>query len=203
MLLRYGVIAMSFSVVLALVVVAILTLRDGSEEVVAAEAAASSPEPTTEQTYQDPRDKMLDLPDPEPKSEPSPVSPEPVAQSEPQSNPVPRSEPESTPEPEPQTATEPQGSLPVVEEDWPVPDSGEIEATNQPRRYDWVPGAIMTLTVDSMQIYNAPVMGNDSQQALDSGIVHVPETSLPWTRSPHRNVYLAGHRLGWPGTGAG
>ena len=25
---------------------------------------------------------------------------------------------------------------------------------------------------------------------------------MPWTRSPHRNVYLAGHRLGWSGTGS-
>ena len=33
-----------------------------------------------------------------------------------------------------------------------------------------------------------------------SGIAHVPETSLPWDDSSHRNVYLAGHRLGWPGT---
>ncbi|CAN5543764.1 hypothetical protein BH24ACT21_BH24ACT21_12350 [soil metagenome] len=30
----------------------------------------------------------------------------------------------------------------------------------------------------------------------------MPETSLPWTRSPHRNVYLAAHVLGWPGTGS-
>jgi sortase A len=60
----------------------------------------------------------------------------------------------------------------------------------------------MVLTVDAMGIYNAPVMRNDSRQALDSGVVHVPETSLPWTRAPQRNVYLAGHRLGWPGTGS-
>ena len=45
-------------------------------------------------------------------------------------------------------------------------------------------------------------MRTDGQQALDKGVVHVPETSLPWTDSPHRNVYLAGHRLGWPGTGS-
>ena len=56
--------------------------------------------------------------------------------------------------------------------------------------------------MESIGLHNAPVMGNDGQQALDNGVVHVPETSMPWTRSPHRNVYLAGHRLGWPGTGS-
>jgi sortase A len=25
---------------------------------------------------------------------------------------------------------------------------------------------------------------------------------LPWSETPERNVYLAGHRLGWPGTGS-
>ncbi len=30
--------------------------------------------------------------------------------------------------------------------------------------------------------------------------MHVPETSLPWDDSPHRNVYISGHYLGWPGT---
>ncbi len=62
MLLRIGGIAMSFSVTRALVVVAVVTLQDKHEEVMATEAAAAKPELTTEQAYQDPRDKMLDLP---------------------------------------------------------------------------------------------------------------------------------------------
>ncbi|CAN5907620.1 hypothetical protein BH23ACT11_BH23ACT11_28170 [soil metagenome] len=90
----------------------------------------------------------------------------------------------------------------MAEEAWPKPDRREVQAAEKPRRYSWVRGAIMTLTVDAMQIYNAPVMKTDTQAALDDGVVHVPETSLPWTNSPHRNVYLAGHRLGWPGTGS-
>ncbi len=213
MLLRVGVIAISFSVMLALVLAAILTLRDRPEEV-AAEPAAASPGSTTGQEYRDPRDLMLDLPSPEvepdpqpePEPEPEPVSEPEPDQPEPVSKPQPVSEPEPVPvsksEPAPEPKPEPQSSLPVAEEDWPVPDSDEIEAANKPRSYDWIPGAIMTLTVDAMPITNAPVMGSDSQQALDNGVVHVPETSMPWTRSPHRNVYLAGHRLGWPGTGS-
>lgn len=189
MLLRVGVIAISFSIMLALAVVAILALRDGTEAVVVAEPVAASPEPTTGQEYKDPRDKMLDLPSPE-------VEPDPESEAEPEAEPASQSKLASDPKPRQRS------SLPVVEEDWPVPDRGEIEAAEEPRKYDWIPGAIMTLTVDAMNITNAPVLGSDSQQALENGVAHVPETSLPWTRSPHRNVYLAGHRLGWPGTGS-
>ena len=28
----------------------------------------------------------------------------------------------------------------------------------------------------------------------------MPGTSFPWTTAPQKNVYLAGHRLGWRGT---
>jgi len=90
----------------------------------------------------------------------------------------------------------------VAEADWPAPDKSELDLLKQPRRFDWVPGAVMTLTVNAMNLYDAPVMGTDSQQALDNGIIHVPETSLPWDRGAQTNVYLAAHRLGWPGTGS-
>lgn len=217
MLLRIGVISMSFAVLLALALGAVLTLRNNSEEVVATESAAASPEATTEQAYQDPRDKMLDLPSPEPEaepvqpsepqpepvSEPEPVSkpnPEPVSQPDPE--PISQSKPTPEPEPAPEVKSRQQGSLPVFEQDWPTPKKGEISAANKPRSYDWVPGAVMTLTVNSIGLQNAPVMGNDSEESLSKGVAHVPETSMPWTRSPHRNVYLAGHKLGWPGTGS-
>ena len=81
-----------------------------------------------------------------------------------------------------------------------MPSEGQIEAANQPRRYELTSGAIMGLTIKTLGVYNAPVYDSDSQWALDHGIVHVPETSLPWSDSTHRNVYLAGHRLGYPGT---
>lgn len=55
----------------------------------------------------------------------------------------------------------------------------------------------MSLTVEKMEIYNAPVFDPDTQQALQNGIGHVPETSLPWSQTPQRNVYLAGHRIGY------
>lgn len=208
MLLRVGVISMSFSLLLALVVAAVFLLR-GPEENAAAEPVAAkseSSEPLKSVDREIPSRESADLPvKSEPEPEPAP-DPQPNLEATPQPQQQPRPEPEPAPKPEPEPAsnpeTRPQSPLSAVAEDWPVPDRSEIETANQPRRYDWVPGAAMTLTVDGMGIYNAPVMGTDSQQALDNGVVHVPETSLPWTRAPQRNVYLAAHVLGWPGTGS-
>lgn len=172
MLLRVGVISISFSLFLALTV-AVVMLLQGPEEEAAVEPVAKEPrvsKPLEPVFREIPNRESADLP----------VKPEPVS------------------EPKPQ----PRSSLPVVQEDWPTPGRDEIKAANGSRRYNWVPGSIMALTVDAIGLSNAPVMSTDSMQALKNGVAHVPETSLPWTRSPHRNVYLAGHRLGWPGTGS-
>ena len=58
----------------------------------------------------------------------------------------------------------------------------------------------MGLTIKALGLYDVPVYDSDSQWALDNGVSHMPETSFPWSRTPQRNVYLAGHKLGWPGT---
>ena len=60
----------------------------------------------------------------------------------------------------------------------------------------------MSLTIRDIGLHNAPVLNSDSRRALDQGVIHLPDTSLPWSDTPERNVYLAGHRLGWPGTGS-
>ena len=60
----------------------------------------------------------------------------------------------------------------------------------------------MALTIPELGIRNAPVMDSVTESALNQGVVHLPDTSLPWSETPERNVYLAGHRLGWPGTGS-
>jgi len=60
----------------------------------------------------------------------------------------------------------------------------------------------MSLTIDSLGLNNVPVLNSVTTRALDKGVVHLPDTSLPWSDTPERNVYLAGHRLGWPGTGS-
>jgi sortase A len=45
-------------------------------------------------------------------------------------------------------------------------------------------------------------MDSVTRSSLNKGVVHLPNTSLPWSDIPERKVYLAGHRLGWPGTGS-
>jgi sortase A len=59
----------------------------------------------------------------------------------------------------------------------------------------------MTLTVPEMQrvdevpVYDAPSPG---KAALHDGTLHLRGTGFPWQRGA--NVYIAGHRLGFPGT---
>ena len=60
----------------------------------------------------------------------------------------------------------------------------------------------MSLSVPSIGLRNVPVMDSVTTSALNQDVVHLPDTSLPWSDTPERNVYLAGHRLGWPGTGS-
>jgi sortase A len=91
--------------------------------------------------------------------------------------------------------------LPAAEDaGWPGPTQEELQGANQERHYKLLPGAVMGLTIHSIGVYNAPVFDSDSQRALATGVAHVPETSLPWSQSAQRNVYLAGHRMGFRGT---
>ena len=58
----------------------------------------------------------------------------------------------------------------------------------------------MTLTVEALGLYDVPVLSSASLEALDRGLMHEPDTPLPWDRGAQRNVFIAGHYLGWPGT---
>jgi sortase A len=93
-------------------------------------------------------------------------------------------------------------TLPVVDYDYPLPTDEQLRAVNQPRHYNLPPGATMSLTINPLGLKNVPVISSNSTRALDQGVVHLPGTSYPWSDTPERNVYLAGHRLGWPGTGS-
>jgi sortase A len=93
-------------------------------------------------------------------------------------------------------------SLPVDEYNYPLPTDEQLRAANQPRHYNLPPGAIMGLTINALSLRNVPVISSNTTRALDQGVIHVPGTSYPWSDTPERNVYLAGHRLGWPGTGS-
>jgi sortase A len=60
----------------------------------------------------------------------------------------------------------------------------------------------MTLTIPSIALYGAPVLNSASEAALRRGVIHMPDTSFPWSGGTGKNVYLAGHRLGYPNTGS-
>src|SRR5215208_161511 len=66
-----------------------------------------------------------------------------------------------------------------------TPESKELRLT--------VPGM---KRVDGVPVYDAAEPGYD--KALHDGVVHVRGTGFPWQREA--NVYIAGHRVGYPGT---
>jgi sortase A len=83
---------------------------------------------------------------------------------------------------------------------WQKPTQGELKSAKGERHYELLPGAIMGLTIEAIGIYDAPVFDSDSRWALANGVAHHPQTSLPWSQSAQRNVFLAGHRMGYRGT---
>jgi sortase A len=178
-LLRSGVILMSVALTLVLVVAALTAyLRSESEEVVAAAKKSASPESLVR--GEPPGDAWTE--ESLSRSEPPEEHPQPAAK-------------EQSPEPEPQRRA-------ADRTDWPLPDEEQLRAASGPRRYELPSGAIMGLTIKALEVYNAPVFDSDAAWALDNGVAHVPETSLPWSPTLQRNVYLEGHRIGWPGTGS-
>ena len=225
-LLKVGVAAMAFA--LACVgLLAVYVFLDGRPEAAEAEAAvkatSSDPlvrsdlgfEPLKEKNIPPPRLEQEPAPQPDPQPEPEPEpepqpEAEPEAEPEPEPQPKPKPSPESRPQPEPkpgakQPVSEPERrQVPLLVEtaDWPLPTDEQVEATRGARRYELPGGAALGLTVPSIDLYDVPVLRSNTQRALDNGVIHARGTSMPWSDTPERNVYLAGHRLGWPGTGS-
>ena len=176
-LLKVGLAMMAFAVVLTIVAVAVvLVLREEPERAVASEAAAKSS--VTPLRYG--HDSAPQPENSEPQPEPRPSSTKQAAK--------PRAQ-QST------SSTTHHGP-------WPTPTKEQLTTADEPRHYDLPSGAIMGLTIAAIGVYDAPVFDSDSQWALTNGVGHVPQTSLPWSETPQRNVYLEGHRIGWPGTGS-
>ncbi len=210
-LLKVGVIMMALAVALVIAAVVVsVALRSEPGRVVAAEVAAKSShqEPqrySSEEDSQQRSSSSYGAPGQqegkveEPRSvvrqkgEPPP-EPEVNAITTPQPKPRAQPEPESEARPERQLLPAPEGS------GWPKPTQQELQSANSPRHYGLLPGAIMGLTIEDIGIHDAPVFDSDSHWALANGIGHDPETSLPWSDTPQRNVYLAGHRMGFRGT---
>jgi sortase A len=216
-LLKVGVIMMALAVGLTVVAVVVsVALRSEPEGVIAAEVAATKP------PGEPPRYSSEDGEPPQHHDDSSygavgqreekAKEPQPVVQQEaepppkPKANPTPTPQPNPEPEPLPRAQAEPESepqpeALPGAEESsWPEPTQEEIESANSPRHYELLPGAIMSLSIEQIGVYDAPVFDSDGYWALANGIGHVPETSLPWSNTAQRNVYLAGHRMGYRGT---
>jgi sortase A len=187
---------MAFALTLAVGAVALTAvLRDKPERALAKEAAVKS-------QVQPPVEPLVrSYPPVEPRveeaKEPQPKTAAPKSEAEPVREP----QPEPPPEPSPQLKPQPvQRTLPVAEDDWPTPTDQELQALSAPRDYELPPGAIMGLTVEAMGLHDVPVFNSDTESALAQGVIHEPETSLPWSETPETNVFLAGHYLGYRGT---
>jgi sortase A len=56
------------------------------------------------------------------------------------------------------------------------------------------------ITVPKIGLQGVPAYDEVSEEALEKGTAHIPATGYPWQEEA--NVYVAGHRLGYPGTGS-
>jgi sortase A len=176
MLLKAGVVLMTLALAFTAVVSLVAVFDEPMRPAVAAKKpeAKSSIEPLVRKYPPLPKQKVKAA-----ESQPKPAPPKPAPQ----------------PQPEPQRQV-----LPIAKDNWPMPTQKDVTTASQPRHYNLPSGAVMGLTIPAIGLYDVPVYDSASQWALDNGISHIPETSLPWSPTPQRNVYLAGHRLGWPGT---
>jgi sortase A len=77
--------------------------------------------------------------------------------------------------------------------------ASERRAENKPAPTPVVPtDTTMYLTVPAIGLYDIPVLEGTSEAVLSQGVGHVPGTGFPWVDGS--NTYIAGHRLGYPGT---
>ena len=119
---------------------------------------------------------------------------------------------EATPEPVAETAvetadeTEPKSKADQVEravkEPNPVPKKVSASASGSASASASSSAApadtMMYLTVPAMGISDIPVVEGITEASLSQGAGHMPGTGYPWV--PGSNTYIAGHRIGYPGT---
>ena len=162
-------------------------------EQAAVKSPAKSPAEPLVRSYPHLEPRVEEAKEPQPKTKPPP-KPEAEVVREPQ--------PESPSKPRPQVKpqAEQQRTLPVAKDDWQKPTDEELQAVRAPRDYELPAGAIMGLTIEALGLKDVPVFNSDSESALAQGVIHEPETSLPWSNTTSRNVFLAGHYLGYIGT---
>ena len=200
MLLKVGLTMMLVSLVLATGVAAVVGLRGESPETttISPESRAAVEKKAEEEKQQrefDPGQKLEidDGPAKEPTSK-KPTSKEPVPK-----RPAPQEPVSKKPAPREKAPKLPP-TPPAPVPDWPQPAAEQVASANAPRYYEPTSDADMTLTVEAIGLYDVPVATSPSYEVLDTGLMHEPETSLPWDGGTQRNVFVAGHYLGWPGT---
>jgi sortase A len=197
-LLKVGVITIVVSLVFAAGVGAVVGLRGENTETAAlsakSQAAAEKKAAEEEKREFDPGE-ILNIHD-EPDEEPAPkesAREEPPPREPASKSPArePRSEPRSGSRSEPSSYSVP---------DWPEPTADQVASANAPRYYQLPSDADMALTIEALGLYDVPVLSSADLGVLDKGLMHEPETSLPWDGGAQRNVFVAGHYLGYPGT---
>jgi len=156
-----------------------------------------APEPT-------PHPKLQPRPEARPLSEAKPSTETKLSQeTKAQPEPAPQPKLEARPDPQPVSRSERGlGLRRLARADAPGSGGEERRKPRALRRFELPPGVVMSLTIKALGIRDAPVRSSGSERALDNGVIHEPDTSLPWDEGVQRNVYLVGHRLGWPGTGS-
>src|SRR5919112_2852313 len=89
----------------------------------------------------------------------------------------------------------------AVKEPDPVPDKASDSASasgSEPASASAPADTLMSLSVPAMGISDIPVVEGTSEASLSQGAGHLPGTGYPWV--PGSNTYIAGHRIGYPGT---
>lgn len=97
---------------------------------------------------------------------------------------------------------------PGLREDLPSEDPQDFNVPVLEEENTQAPGQVrgpedktLVLTVPKMEIFDALVpdaAGNDEEKLRDYAAIHLEDTGFPW--EPGANVYIAGHRLGYPNT---
>ena len=171
-------------------------------------APLTGPDPPQEAR---PNPQQRSVPKPQPRAEPEVKHESKPAEPVPEARRAPR--PQQPPEPAPKTRKEPREAkeppkqkaavAPASRPEKGGGESGKRSAAGEAKPPDLPSGAVMTMSASALGLHDAPVRSSASERALDGGVVHLPDTSLPWDGGEGgKNVYLAGHRLGWPGTGS-
>ncbi len=85
----------------------------------------------------------------------------------------------------------------------PYSSAGAIPAV-KPFNFGRDPGGpedkTLYLSVPKLGLTEVPVFDSVSEEKLKESTVHVPATGFPWQKGA--NTYIAGHRLGYEGTGS-